>query len=47
MDTSRYDLMTLLGLNDELLEAPESESTLKTGSRNDWSGFMAEFDLPD
>ena len=46
MDTSRYDLTTLLGLNDELLGAPESESTLKAGSRNEWSGSPAEFDLP-
>ena len=42
----RYDLTTLLGLNDELLGAPESESTLKTGSRNELLGSPAEFYLP-
>ena len=43
---TRYDLTTLLGLNDELLGAPESESTLKTGCRNELLGSPAELHLP-
>jgi hypothetical protein len=44
MEASRYDFTTRLDY--EPLGAPESESTLRIGSRNDLSGFLVEFDLP-
>ena len=46
MEASRYDFITRLGLDYEPLGAPESESTLQIGSRNDLLGFLVEFDLP-
>ena len=46
MEASRYDFATRLGLDYEPLGAPESESTLQIGSRNDLLGFLVEFDLP-
>ena len=47
VDASHCDFVTLLGLDFKPLRAPESKSTLKTGSRNDLTGFLAEFYLPD
>ena len=46
MEASRYDFTTRLGLDYEPPGAPESESTLQIGSRNDLLGFLVEFDLP-